>query len=52
MNDDYPMTRECPQCHGPAIFEGMINGEECYRCRDCGLVFDTNDILEGEYDDE
>ena len=46
MDDDYPMTEKCPQCGGEGEFLGVLGKSECFRCRDCGIVFQTHTLSE------
>lgn len=41
-NDENPMSEPCPMCNGPGEFIGILGGAECFRCRDCGDVFQTH----------
>lgn len=53
IEDEYetPMTAACPICGGPSEFLGVMGTTETYRCRDCGLVFQTA-TLKVSNDDE
>ena len=37
MNDEYPMTKDCPECEGIMEFIGRFRGE-AFQCRDCQAI--------------
>jgi rubredoxin len=39
--EDIPMEVECPSCHGPGAYMGVLGDMIHYRCRGCGTTFST-----------
>ena len=42
-SDESPMTETCSLCQGPGEFMGILGGDQCFRCRNCGIVFSHPD---------